>query len=111
MEIEESRQGAVVVITPMGPMVSDDADVFAQRASNSANESLGRVVVDASQMPYVDSRGLEVLLDLASQLTGMGRSLKLIGINDTIREVFDLTDITDMFEFFADATSAIRSFV
>jgi len=111
VEIVEQRQGAVTVVRPRGPLVLDDAEVFKSRLGEVMTRSLGRFVVDMSEVPYLDSRGLEVLKETTDELLDGGRSLRLCAANETVREVLDVTDLAESFEFFADATSAVRSFL
>ncbi len=111
MRIEESRHGAVAVISPMGPLVRGDAEQVLERARQTSERSLGRVVVDLGGVPYADSKGLEALADLAEEMAGAGRELKLTGVNETLREVFDVTDIALLFEYFEDVGAAARSFL
>ena len=66
--------------------------------------------VDFSAVPFVDSRGLEVLVEANDTLAAGGRSLKLCAINETIREVLDLTGLANRFDHFDDTNSALRSF-
>lgn len=111
MDIIEQTKGAVRVIKPRGPLVAADADLFKKRASEAAAASLGKVVVDASAVPYVDSRGLEVIADLSEELTASGLSLKLCGTNETVREVLELTELASNVEHYSDVNSAVRSFL
>lgn len=111
MEIQEQRQGAVTVLKPMGALAQGDADQFKSLAAGVVVRSLGRIVVDASAVAYVDSRGLEVLVEITDELSQGGRALRLCGTNETVREVLELTDLADRFEHFEDVTSAVRSFL
>ena len=111
MMLHEQQCGAVTVLRPEGPMVVDDAEVFKQRASEQLRDTLGRCVIDCSQIPYVDSDGLEALLDVSEDLAHTGQALKLCGANETIRQVLTLTNLTDAFEHFSDVTSAVRSYL
>ena len=111
MRIAEHQQGAVTVLIPKGPLGVQDAEQFMKLATDVMTRSLGRFVVDASGIPYLDSRGLEVLLDVTEALAESGKALKLCGVCDTVREVMQLTDLAIHFEFYQDANSAIRSFL
>ncbi len=73
--------------------------------------TLGRFVVDMSAVPFVDSMGLEALLDLTDLLEQSGKVLKLCGVNKTVRQVFELTEIDSLFDHFGDVNSAVRSFL
>jgi anti-anti-sigma factor len=111
MEIDEQRQGAVTVLRPHGPLALDDALRFKRRVEDAVSKSLGRVVLDTSGIPYLDSRGLEALVDLSERLAESGQALKLCGANETLREVFDLADVSALFEQFEDVNTAVRSFL
>jgi len=111
MEILEQRQGAVTVLKPQGPLAGPDAEQFKERLAGVLASSLGRFVVDASEIAFVDSRGLEVLKEATEELSGSGQALRLCGANETVREVLDLTDLSRMFEHYQDVGSAVRSFL
>jgi anti-anti-sigma factor len=111
MEIQEQSQGAVTVIKPVGPLVEADAAQFKSRAMDLIARNLGRVVVDAAGLHFVDSPGLETLVDLTEELGRSGRALKLCGANVTLLKVLELTGWADAFEYFDDVNSGVRSFL
>ena len=111
MEIDEQTHGEVRVLRPLGPLTREDAAQFRDRALAVAASSLGRVVVDASSMAYVDSSGLEVLADLAEALAAGGRSLKLAGVNETMLEILDITNQSELYDLYEDVNPAVRSFL
>ncbi len=111
MEIVEQHQGAVTVVKPNGPLVGEDADEFKNCVSEAFTHSLGRFVIDASGIPFVDSRGLEVLVESAGDLSQSGRTLKLCGVGETVREVLDMTGLDSLFEFYEDVNAGARSFM
>ncbi len=111
MEIQQHNHGAVTVLKPIGPLCEEDADEVKTRTIDVSSQNLGRVVIDASAIPYVDSRGLEVLVEVAEALAQGGQALKLCGANEVLREVVELTDVAPLFEQFPDVNAAVRSFL
>ena len=111
MDIQEQKQGAVTVLKPMGALVAAEAEMAKNRLQEALTKSLGRVVLDASAIPFLDSAGLEVLVDVTEKLLESGRALKVCGANETLREVFELTGWADAFEHFADVNSGVRSYL
>ncbi len=111
MEITEERHGAVTVVKPNGPLVGEDAEKLRARLEEAIRRSLGRLVLDSTAIAFVDSAGLEALYDVSDLLAASGQSLRLVGVNETVREVFDLTDTASRFECFGDVQSAVRSFL
>ena len=111
MEISTQQRGAVLVIRPVGPLTSGEAEAFKTRLRDLIREHLGRIVIDVSAMPYVDSEGLESLVEVAEELEQGGKGLKICAANDTLQQVIELTGLSGRFEHFHDATSAVRSFL
>ena len=111
MEFQEVNHGAVTVLKPVGPVTAADADALLERAADIFAKSRGRFVLDASGIPFVDSRGIEVLVDVTERLAESGRSLKVCAPPETLREVLELTGWATSFEFFDDVQVAVRSFL
>lgn len=111
MQIDEQRQGAVTVVKPIGALVGADAEQFKKRLAEVTARSMGRFVVDASAVPFVDSRGLEVLVEASAELGESGQSLRLCGGGETLRETLELTETARLFEHYQDVQTAVRSFL
>jgi len=111
MKLEEQLHGAVTVVRPEGPLIGDDAEHFKQRCLAVVQDSLGRCVIDASGVTYVDSRGLEVLVDINDRMFQTGQALRLCGANETVRLAMELTGLSPAFEYFVDVPDAVRSFL
>ena len=111
MDIDSQQVGAVAVLKPKGPVAGAEADDLKTQLLAAVAGNLGRVVVDASNMPFVDSRGLEVFVEVSDELAQGGRVLKMCSISETLREVMYATDLLSMFEHYEDVHSAVRSFL
>lgn len=111
MEFDENKLGAVIVFKPNGALTGADAEVFTTRFETTIGNAMGKCVLDAGEISYVDSRGLEALLDISDILADLGRSLKISHVNDTLRETFDLTRTAAAFEYYDDINAAVRSYL
>ncbi len=111
MDIQTQQRGAVTVVKPDGPLTVAEAEEFKTTFLDVMKKTLGRVVLDASAVAYVDSRGLGVLVDITQELAQSGKLLKLCAANETVRQVIVLTGLSSQFEHFEDSNSAVRSFL
>ena len=111
MNIQETKQGAVTVLKPVGSLTDSDALQFKAKLHEVRQASMGRLVIDVSAVPFVDSAGLEILTEANEELSRSGQTLKLCGVNPTLREVLDLTDLASQFEQFEETSAAVRSFI
>lgn len=111
MDIQIQQCGAVSVVKPQGPLTREDIEAFQSEMFTQIKERLGRVVLDLSGIAYVDSVGLETLLDIADELAAGGHCLKMCAVNDTLQQVIELTGLGTHFEQFEDSNTAVRSFI
>ncbi len=112
MRVDTSRHGAVSVVRPDGPVInSDDATLLKTESFTVLGETLGRFVIDASEMTFVDSNGLEALVDITDEVSAGGNQLKLCEVSETLREILMLTGMTSKFQQYEDVQSAVRSFL
>ena len=109
MEIVESTSGAVGILTATGPLVGGDARLFKDAALEASIRRRGRIVLDASGVPFTDSDGLEALLDVTDALAASGRALKICCAPETLRETLAITGIAGHFEIYEDVQAAVRS--
>jgi len=111
VEIDTAQINGATVIKPNGPLAKADADQFKGIAIEAGMSTPGRIILDASAVPFADSRGLEVLLDITEEIQREHNDVLLLAENnDTLREVMELTGIAGDFEFFEDVAAAAGSF-
>jgi len=111
VEIREQQHGAVKVIKPDGPLVGEDAAQFARHVKGVLSSAQGRCLVDASDIAFVDSQGLEALLEISEEAASIGQTPKLCCVNETVRLVLELTELAPMFEYFDEVNVGMRSFL
>jgi len=111
MTFEQQEIGAVAVLRPIGPVASpEDAQLLLEQSSGVIRSSLGRFVLDASEMSYVDSTGLEALVHIAEQLNVFGQVLKVSALSETLSETIRVTQTAESFEPFDQVQDAVRSY-
>jgi anti-anti-sigma factor len=69
-----------------------------------------KIVVDCTTLEYISSAGLRVLLATTKRLKGAGGALRLFGLNETVREVFDISGFSTIFAVCATEADALRKF-
>ena len=111
MKIEQQQVGTVDVITPLGPLVDQDAETFSKTLLARVKSPNPRVVLAMQEVSYVDSDALEGLLAAADELKDRASSLKLATVTPTCREIFELTGLSARFCFFKDVQDAVKCFL
>lgn len=100
-----------VTIVALAGNVDSKTSPQAQDALDSVLASgVKRIVLDCTALDYISSAGLRVLLGAAKRLSGAGSALRLFGLNESVREVFQISGFTTIFAVFATEADALAGF-
>ena len=94
MTIERTVNGTVVTLKIVGRLDTTTAPVL-ETAVDGCKADVKELILDCSALEYVSSAGLRVILRAQKQMNVQG-SMKLIGVNEAIMEVFDITGFADI---------------
>jgi anti-sigma B factor antagonist len=66
-----------------------------------------RLVVDLSDVTYIDSAGLAALIGAMQRVEGYGGKFLLAGLQETVRSIFEISRLDQVFQIFPDADAAL----
>lgn len=66
-----------------------------------------RLVFDLSDVGFVDSSGLSVLVTALKKTRGAGGDVALVGLTDAVRSLIELTRLQSAFAMFDDLDAAV----
>jgi anti-anti-sigma factor len=101
LEIREETIDEVRVLGLSGRLDTDTSADLELAVQDLIDAGGSHFVIDLSGVGYVSSAGLRVLLMLGKSVDGKG-SLRLCGLNPTVRQVFDVAGFTQLFAIFAN---------
>lgn len=94
MTIEKALNGNSLTLNLAGRLdttTAPELDVVVDSSLRGVQE----LVLDLEALEYISSAGLRVVLKAQKKMNAQG-SMKLIHVNDTIMEVFDITGFADI---------------
>ena len=94
MTIERNVNGAVVTLKIVGRLDTSTAPAL-EAAIDGCAADIKELILGCSALEYISSAGLRVILKTQKQMNVQG-SMKLIGVNETVMEVFDITGFADI---------------
>ena len=94
MTIEKNLNNACATLKIIGRLDTTTAPEL-EKTVEECEAEMNELVMDCSQLEYVSSAGLRVILK-AQKLMSQRNGMKLIHVNDTIMEVLDITGFTDI---------------
>jgi len=94
MTIEKKINNDAVTLIVSGRLDTQTAPEL-ENELDSILAGLKELVFDFTNLEYVSSAGLRVILKAQKAMNAQG-SMKLTGVNDSIMEVFDITGFLDI---------------
>jgi len=95
------------VLTLSGPLTGNNGAIF-QNAMRR-EEPADTLILDLSEVPYVDSAGLGLLVTAFVSRQKSGRKMVLSGINPRVQRLFDITRVANLFLIFSTPEEAIAA--
>lgn len=108
MDIREEERDGVCVLTPVGRIDSNTAREAEAALLPKFDESRP-VVVDFTELSYISSAGLRVLLMAAKRSKARGVPLALAGMRPQVHDVFRVSGFAKLFAIHDDCTGAVGS--
>ncbi|MTV50919.1 anti-sigma factor antagonist [Heliobacillus mobilis] len=62
------------------------------------NQNINELHIDMSQVDFIDSGGLGILVKLFKQIKEKGGKMVVTNVRDTVRQVLKVTKLIDVFE-------------
>jgi anti-sigma B factor antagonist len=102
------RQTQTLAIMDLSGQVSRESDEALNRAYGDAIDGgAERVLLNFSQVDYINSTGIAVIVGLLARARADGRPLAVCGLTSHYRTIFEITRLVDFMQVFADEASAL----
>lgn len=110
MDITTRTQNDVTLVALAGSLDSNTSPQAQQALEEILASGTQKIVVDFTALGYISSAGLRVLLGAAKRLKGAGGALRLFGLNESVREVFEISGFSQILGVFATEADALKGF-
>src|SRR5215468_1588625 len=110
MDLPLKRFADTVVLAPAGRIDHGSSEAFKDALRPYLERcATGRdqVVLDLSGVDYISSAGLRVLMLARKQAKAQGGTFVVAGLSPTVREIFEISRFTVVFEIFASVPDAL----
>lgn len=109
MTIESTTTGKAVVVKLIGRMDADTSKQFDAAWDKALQEGSIFLIVDLSELTYINSAGIGAFLRNGKLAQGRGGALLICGIKGLVKEIFDLTQLTRVYPLFDSTEAACQS--
>jgi anti-anti-sigma factor len=102
------HQGSVSIIDLQGEINAALEEALKNAYAEAIGPNPSAILLNLSDVEYITSTGMAVLVGLLAQAHQANRRLAACGLNEHYREVFQITRMTDFMEIFPDEASALN---
>ena len=106
MEISTRTSNDTHIVAIAGSMDSTTSPE-AQKALDGVLAVASKVALDFTKLDYISSAGLRVLLGAAKTLLASGGSLRIFGLNPSVREVFEISGFSTILAVYPSEAEAL----
>lgn len=109
MQINEQKQGDVMIVAIDDHLDTMAAPAFEQRLLGLIDGGERKLVVDCSALQYVNSAGLKVFLLAAKKLEPLGGQLVICSLGASVLMIFEMIGFTRIMKIVPNCEEAIRA--
>lgn len=107
---ESKGAGGVTVVQVEGQLIIGNRHELKDLIQAALERGERRLLVDFSRTGYIDSSGLGALVSISRRVREAGGELRLSGLNDDLRSLFELTKLDTLFAITETPDQALTSF-
>jgi anti-sigma B factor antagonist len=94
----------------MGRIVFGDEAAALRSTLKSILSTNKQILLDLSEVSYIDSGGLGTLVGVYSTARAAGADIKLTGLGPRVRDVLQITKLVTVFEVYESEQKALAAF-
>lgn len=103
------RNNDVLMVDVEGQLVVTNRQDFKQAILDEVEQGARTVIIDFTRSGYIDSSGLGALVSLSKRVRDAGGDLRLAGLNEDLRRLFELTRLDQLFPLYATRADALSA--
>lgn len=108
MSFQVGKEGDVTVVDVEGQLIVGNRQELKQKVLEELEGGAKTFVIDFANTGYIDSSGLGVLVSLSKKIREQGGELRLSGLNDDLRTLFELTKLDTLFKIADSRSDALQ---
>lgn len=109
MSVSREQVGDVVVLNVVGEVDIHTVPGLAAGVAEILQESTGSVVIDLTDVSFIDSSGLGELVRAHRELADRGRQMRLACSRPTLLRLFDITGVDELFTVLPTREAAVAA--
>lgn len=108
MHLQEIEHPAAAIFQVKGRLDATSTPELEKKVLLSLEKGVRHLVMDFSELEYINSAGLRILVMVYQRLNPRGGRVIICGVRDYIAEIFDISGYNRIFSMQSDMRVALR---
>jgi anti-sigma B factor antagonist len=110
MDITEKKQGNINIISVAGRLDAYSSSELEKKLDSLIDAGQVQQVINLEKLEYISSSGLRIFLSTLKKAKKQQGDIKLACLKPFIKEVFDISGFTQLFNIFATEDAGVDAF-
>ena len=110
MNITITKESDISILSITGSLDTNTSKGAEDQMNKLIEEGRIKLLIDLSNLDYISSSGLRILLSTSKKLKSIGGQMRISGLNETVNEVFEISGFTMIFNVFKTLDEAKTNF-
>ena len=110
LAIEKRTVGDVTVLDLVGDLTAVSGQALEDAYRKISGEPSTKILLHFSQEHYINSGGIAFMIGIAAEGKDKGQVIRISGLSDHFRKIFDMMGLTRYVEIFSTERDALEGF-
>jgi anti-anti-sigma factor len=110
VKIKEEKSGDILICVLEGEIDISNSSQLRKTFDDFIKRNEKKVLVDFSDVSYIDSSGLATLIEMLQRIKKVGGKMRSCSMNQKVSNIFEITKLHKLFEIFDNRETALKDF-
>ena len=110
MKIKTQNFNEKAVVELKGEFTQEFIKALQEATTTVITEGAIGIILDMTEVRFIDSAGLEHLLWLRDYCNENKRQFKIVGLDESCTKIFEITRLLPQFDIYGEIDEAVKSF-
>jgi len=108
--VKTTNKAGVTIVRIAGQLIVGNRQELKGLIQEGLDRGERKFLIDCTETGYIDSSGLGALVSLAKKVREQGGELRIAGLNEDLRSLFELTKLDSLFSISPTVAEALAGF-
>jgi len=108
--VKTTNKAGVTIVRIAGQLIVGNRQELKGLIQEGLDRGERKFLIDCTETGYIDSSGLGALVSLAKKVREQGGELRIAGLNEDLRSLFELTKLDSLFPISPTVAEALAGF-